>query len=614
MKNKIPNTNSRLAKTFKQSGFSMIEIILAVGLFIILVSGTMGTVLNGYGLNRLSEEQNIATQYASEGIEAIKSIRNQSFATLNNTASTGLDQSGGTWTLSGTNNQFGPNNKFIRTISIESVNRDGSGNIVSSGGSLDGNTKKVTSTVAWNFSPTINDSVILTAFITNFRQAIGIPSNLLFYGKGITTPQYRRYDPDVNTFGAETASIIGAAPTATALRVSPTTSESVAGYVTSDGTLYILCFDGTNWSNEWNTNIGGIGTTRRFDIAYERSTGNVIVLYGTNVSTTNELAYRTKSGGSSCGSGNWSAATNLDPLRTSGTIQWVKLATDFRSSSSLIAASWADSNSDLSAAIWSGTTWTNEPTATTETSLEVAAAAQDVDSFDLAYESLSGDLMLIWGNSAGKNNTNGVRYRTCTGGTAGCTWNNVTTPPTFSDDATNLDLAAHPSTDEMVFASIGNAGADLQAGYWSGTTWTNQANIDTSSTAPAAGTIRVATGWLVSGATSRSIVVYDDGNGVQSNLSWLSGNGGSFNTESDFDATPAFNNDQGTYIIETDPNDLSRLLVIFSDNNNDLFAKRLVMTATPTFTWTDADGGIALEANLPQSISYPFAFNYQRSP
>jgi len=88
------------------------------------------------------------------------------------------------------------------------------------------------------------------------------------------------------------------------------------------------------------------------------------------------------------------------------------------------------------------------------------------EDFDVEFESLSGNLMVVWANSAGSNGVNGVRVATAawTGGNPLHTWGTRYTPPTFLDDATNLDLAANPNTNEMVFASLGIAGAGLQAG------------------------------------------------------------------------------------------------------------------------------------------------------
>ncbi len=442
---------------------------------------------------------------------------------------------------------------------------------------------------------------------------------LIIYGvSGNTTPQWRTYTASSNSFGAETGTVAGsAAGTNFALRTSPTKQEAIAGYTTAGGVLQVMCYDGTSWTNEWSATVGGTGTTRRFDIAYETNSGDVLVLYSGNVGTTNELRYRTKLGSAGCGSANWSAEQNLNPANTSGVVHWVKVAWDRRSASNLIAAIWGDANADLGAMIWSGTAWGNEPSVS-ETSLEVAAAAQDVDDFDVEYESSSGDVMVVWANSAGANGTNGVRYRTCTGGTSACTWGSVTTPPTFLDDATHLDISANPASDEMIFTSVGNAGSDAQSGYWSGSAWTNTANVDTATETPGAGAHYTSSGWVTSGATTRGVLVYHDSNDTVVSYrhtttgTWTPAAGSAPLT---FSPTPAFA--QGTnlarwYEIERDPFNTDRFMLVVNDSGSDLFAKRLVIDATPTFTWTNADGGAALNANLSQNTARPWAFAYWR--
>lgn len=152
---------------YKQ-GFSLIEIILAIAVFVIFSSGAVAVILQGISANRLGKEQTIATEYAAEGLEAIRSIKNQSFSSLISTPSAGVTRSlAGTWIFSGTSNTF--DGRYTRTIAIADVYRDGSGNIVGSGGTLDSNTKKITSTVTWNFAPARSDSVILSTYLTNWR-------------------------------------------------------------------------------------------------------------------------------------------------------------------------------------------------------------------------------------------------------------------------------------------------------------------------------------------------------------------------------------------------------------------------------------------------------------
>ncbi|MEI6627212.1 MAG: prepilin-type N-terminal cleavage/methylation domain-containing protein [bacterium] len=432
---------------------------------------------------------------------------------------------------------------------------------------------------------------------------------VIVYGDGTTIPKYRQYDKYTDTFGSQINTITSSSGNSFVIRTSPTKKEAIVGFVTSAGVLNVMCFNGSTWTQEFSKTVGGTGSTRRFDIAYENNSGDAMILYSTNVATTNELAYVTKLGSSGCGTANWTTATNLNPVRTSGIIQWVKMAWDKRAGKDLISTIWADSNSDLSTMIWSGTAWGNEPTTASETSLEVVGNAQDVEDFDVEYESLSGDVMIVWANSVGKRNTNGVRYRTCTGGTATCTWGSVTTPPTFKDDATNLDISANPHSNEIVFASIGNDGSVLQIGYWSGSSWTNTANIDNSCDTPLAGKKLVSTGWLISGATTRSVIRYADKTSTA--FDWYVGNGSTFTLQSDLILAPAPISPFGSFDIQTNPLNESELMFMVSDGANNLLAKKLTMTSSGTFTLTNADV-TALETTLPQSINNPFSFAFWR--
>ncbi len=433
-------------------------------------------------------------------------------------------------------------------------------------------------------------------------------AKILYGVAGDPAPHARDYTDATNAFGGTATTATGDVALQMVVRPSPATGEWVAAYADANGLLHVLCFDGIVWHNEWTATIGGTGTTRRFDVAYETSSGDAMVLYSGNVVLTNELRYRTKPGTSACGAASWSSETLLDPVRTSGTIEWVKLAWDRRASSNLLTAIWADDNSDLSAMLWSGTAWGDEPATPLETNLEVVNGAQDVEDFDTKFESLSGDVMVVWGtNVAG--DVNGVRYATCTGGTASCTWSGVIVAPGFADDATHLDLSANPSTDEMVFASIGKRRSDLQAGYWSGSAWTATPNLDTTAHTPTARTRFVATGWLTAGAVTRSVVVYYDASA--NNVGWVLGNAGTFTVQTDFVPTPTFGT-QKQYDIQMDPFGANHLMLTVGDGNSDLFAKRLVLNTNGTGTWTNADGGAALETHLASTIYKTFAFAYGR--
>jgi hypothetical protein len=457
----------------------------------------------------------------------------------------------------------------------------------------------------------------------NTASATAQGDGLLVYGANANaTPQARAYTSSSNTFAGAAGTAAGNIPLNVVTRTSPKRMEAVAGYVNSSGTLQVMCYDGTTWTNEWSLSVGGTGTTRRFDIAYESNSGDVMVLYSRNVATTNELGYRTKPGTAGCGTANWTSATSLDPVRTTGTIGWVRMAWDRRSSSNLITAIWADNNADLSAMQWSGTAWGNEPSTVLENDLEClggtqgnACAASTVPStevLDVDYESLSGDVMVAWGSRLGTSTVDGAYYATCTGGTSSCTWASKAVITGMADDATNLDISANPSTDEIVFASIGDAAATLQSNYWSGTAWngTGSPNLDTTSQAPLAGTKLVSTGWTTSGGVTRNVIVYNDS--ATTNIGYYTGNGATLSAKQTATVAVAFGNPQKSYDIQMDPYNSDRLMLMVSDTASALIAKRLVMNNTPTFTWTDSNAGASL-GTVAQATVGDFSFAYWRT-
>ena len=147
-----------LLKTKSYYGFSVVEVMLAVGLFMIFASGMVTVVLRGMDNNRVSGEQEIANQFASEGLEMARSIRNQNYLGLVN----------GT-----TNSSY---DKYSRTVVVSDVQRDGGGNIVASGGTVDPNTKRMVSTVSWNVNTARANSVVLTTYLTDWRTGGAITS------------------------------------------------------------------------------------------------------------------------------------------------------------------------------------------------------------------------------------------------------------------------------------------------------------------------------------------------------------------------------------------------------------------------------------------------------
>lgn len=155
--------------SMKLHGFSLVELMLAGALFTLFASGVVEVILTGLENNRLGEETTIATEYASEGIEAVRSIRAKNFDDLTLSDATGIDRDSGDWRFAGSENTHG---KYTRVIAVEPVNRDGNGDIDEHGGDTDPDTLKVIVTVSWRVTPTRPDSVVLQTFLTRFKPSI----------------------------------------------------------------------------------------------------------------------------------------------------------------------------------------------------------------------------------------------------------------------------------------------------------------------------------------------------------------------------------------------------------------------------------------------------------
>lgn len=154
-------------RTRSHCGQSVVEIIIAVGLFSIIAGSSIIAILSSFSSTRLSEEYTMATAIATEGLEAAQSIRNQSWSALTNGAH-GLSNSGGTWAFSGTTD-IDASGRFTRTVTLSSVQRNNAGDIVASGGTVDAETKLVTASVTWNFTESRSNTVTLVQYLTNWQ-------------------------------------------------------------------------------------------------------------------------------------------------------------------------------------------------------------------------------------------------------------------------------------------------------------------------------------------------------------------------------------------------------------------------------------------------------------
>ena len=140
-----------MSHRFSQPGFSLIELIIAIGIFAVLVSGITYLLLGSYDSLGGKGDNREAERLAQEAIEVMKIIKERSWTDIATVASDAPNakqvakNGSGTWTISASSSTHGV---FARGIYVYNVQRNGDGDIVSSGGTDDPATKKVVVIVA----------------------------------------------------------------------------------------------------------------------------------------------------------------------------------------------------------------------------------------------------------------------------------------------------------------------------------------------------------------------------------------------------------------------------------------------------------------------------------
>lgn len=344
-----------------QHGFSVLELILASAIFMIFAIGSVSVVLQGIDSNRLGEEQSIATQFAAEGLEAARSIKNQGFANLVNSSASGLARVSNLWAFSGTQNQFGPSNKYRRSLSIADVQRDVSGNIVTSGGTLDPDTKKVSSVVTWNVSPTRPNSVNLITYLTNWRANYPTTNRggMLVYGDGGTTNdaiRYKTLSSSQTWSTAQSAADVDAGTTNRAVRsikvyASSSRNEKIILSRHYNGTtqyIYGQVFNGTSWGNvqlmaSWNA--ATFLDVQNFDGTY-MANGNFMVVFSDNTIIPKMRVWNGTT---------WSAQTSLTTLAAGNIPNFI--VTKARPGTNEVMAALFTQASDANTEYYNGSAW-----------------------------------------------------------------------------------------------------------------------------------------------------------------------------------------------------------------------------------------------------------------
>lgn len=426
-----------------QQGFSVIEVILAAALFMIFSTGAMVVVLQGFSGNQLGAEETIANQFAAEGVEAIKSIKNQAFANLINTNATGVTRNAGVWALNGTQDILTSGKNYTRVIKIEDVFRDASGNIVGAG-TLDTLSKKITATASWNASPTRNNSVVLTTYLTDWRRPLTPPrGGVLVYGNGGTTSdamEYRILDANTGIWGSITpfpdfdTSALNKALRAIRVDASKTRNEKIAlsrHFNGSQQFIYAHVFNGTTWVStplsSWSSTA--LLDVRNFDGAYLNN-GDYLAVYSDNSTTPK---YRRWNGSTWIGQAN---TTNVGGIPV-----YVVLKSRPGTNEALMAV--FDQQSDTNTSYFNGASWSAAVEHAT------AAPTNTKEHIDFAWSPQNPSKGALVYTISGSDNTQNLRVCTAPCATA-AGWSTSVNGPNAGGRLGAVDIAGRLGAEEFL--------------------------------------------------------------------------------------------------------------------------------------------------------------------
>lgn len=154
----------------KKSGFSIVEVVLAGAVFIVFAAALSGILLQSLESGRRNADLMAAIAYAEEGLELVRSIHQQGFASLQTVHDGSISWNGSDgWNFTDDSGDWF--DRYERRMTIEYARRD-SGGMIAEDGTEDTHTLKVVSVVRWESAPGQPETVEFSEYITFWEEPI----------------------------------------------------------------------------------------------------------------------------------------------------------------------------------------------------------------------------------------------------------------------------------------------------------------------------------------------------------------------------------------------------------------------------------------------------------
>src|SRR3990167_11249546 len=129
-----------------RAGQSLVELLIAIGLLAVLLPAILTGLISSREGKAQQQQRSQATALLKESQEAVRSIREKGWGNLTDDTYHPV-VSGSSWSLvAGSENILG----FTRQVVISAAQRNSSGMIVDTGGTVDHSSKKIVASVSWD--------------------------------------------------------------------------------------------------------------------------------------------------------------------------------------------------------------------------------------------------------------------------------------------------------------------------------------------------------------------------------------------------------------------------------------------------------------------------------
>lgn len=333
---------------------------------------------------------------------------------------------------------------------------------------------------------------------------------------------------------------VGAEPVWVILRYCPVRAEFAFGCLDAGNDINIEIYSGSSFGTSVEvTADAAVSTDRPYDLGYEQSSGDLLVVYWDN--TVNKVGYRTSGGSASL-----SSAAHLT-LPATDNVHYMTLYPRPKTNDIILIA--VNELNDLYAAVWDGSSWGSVST------LETSTSTYTEECYAVEYEQVTNRALLVYCESG----VSTPRYRTW----SGSSWSSESSLPSTGAAPRWIRLAAKPNSNDIAMGAY-DAGQDINANVWNGSSWGTNFEAERYSGNSSRRQFDIA--YEPSGA--RALLVYAER--YSSRCRYRTWNGSSWSSEK---TGPSLGNSPRVIAVVTGDSG-SELFVVVSDTGTDLTVTR----------------------------------------